>query len=102
MDQKQSDLYEDLDTLAEIVGSVMVADTSVFIRVLEALSDTPFTDDSGFARQTVRRWLRDQARPLDRGIPSGRPLDRGIPSGLPSTPKRTQYRDAVTGETWFE
>ena len=79
MDQKQNDLHEDLDALAANIR----VDDGVLIRVLEALAPV-WTNDYEKARQTVRRWLRDQARPLEQEIPV------------------SMYTNEFTGETWFE
>lgn len=76
----QKDLYEDLDSLADILGHP----TSILIRVLETLVDLRTTV---LARATVDRWLRDLALP-------GRPDDL--------LPVKTMHANMLTGETWYE
>lgn len=78
----QEDLYEDLDSLAEVCKqSGEDSEAATLTRVLEAL--VPYTETRP-ERETVRRWLRDQARPHEQKMPV------------------SMYTNEFTGETWFE
>jgi len=85
-------LYEGLDNIADNLSRVAPLD--VFVSVLEALTPNNLANvfDSDPARQTVRRWLRDQAQPNT--------TERFFPQDAGD--RRTKYRNLDTGETWYE
>lgn len=116
VDADQKDLYEDLDYLMSDLPRATTA--GVLIRVLEALTNAGFSDAGSHARETVRRWLRDQANArIKQKMIDDEPvtleeyekvqnmITRPAKSGrafVKDDGRHRMYINELTGKTWYE